>query len=609
MPTVISLDSETYYDKECSVKTLNADCYTRHPKWNCYMVSASDGETHWAGPPAEFNWEVLRGATVVSHNSYFDEAMVAGMQRDGKIPADLGIDDWFCTANLSAYLSGRRSLANAAEFFYGEKPSKAMRNYMEGRSWEDAIKEGRSQELLDYAKEDARLCVNLWNDHSSKWPEWERKVARITTNSGKKGVKIDVPLLRKYIEACHQAVYDCEQAIPWVKHGEKPTSPKAMAEECRRLGIECSPVKSNDEDGYTAWDTKYSPIYPWVKAVGDWRSVNNVLTTLKTIPNRLRDDDSIEASLKYFGAHTGRWSGEGGINFQNFRKEPLKCGDVEVDVRRLIVPRPGKKMIASDLAQIEPRVSAWLCGNHELLAMMAGGMSIYEAFARTTGQWSGGDLKKENKDLYQLLKIQVLGLGYGCGWEKFITIAAGYGMELTQERSKEIVTDFRSRNLLLTGKGHDGEPLGLWKQLENSFKRSVADGEFKIGLPSGRDLTYRKVKRSLQVRSGPDDEIIKDIVTSAEVLKTDRIMRIGLYGGLLCENLVQAAARDVFAYHLVELAEQGLPPLFTSHDEWVGEVDEDVTARDIEEIMSKAPPWMPGLPVGAEAKEMPYYLK
>jgi hypothetical protein len=123
----------------------------------------------------------------------------------------------------------------------------------------------------------------------------------------------------------------------------------------------------------------------------------------------------------FISKQTGRWSGDAGVNFQNMRKKPLfinESGQMEtnearinaaieekeetgqypawvlhaIDFRAIVIPRPGKKMILSDLAQIEPRVLAYLCGNKELLEKIRGGLGVYEAFARTnmgfTGEWN-----------------------------------------------------------------------------------------------------------------------------------------------------------------------------------------------------------------------------
>jgi len=74
--------------------------------------------------------------------------------------------------------------------------------------------------------------------------------------------------------------------------------------------------------------------------------------------------------------------------------------------------------------------------------------------------------------------------------------------------------------------------------------------------------------------------------------------------------MIQAFARDVFAQQLLELDNTpGIDTLFSSHDEAILEADSHITENDVQSIMSKAPDWAPGLPVAAEAKEVPHYVK
>ena len=100
----------------------------------------------------------------------------------------------------------------------------------------------------------------------------------------------------------------------------------------------CPPVKSHDEEAYAEWEAKYGPTNPWITAVGAWRSINKLYQTFFTIKERLRDDDTLPFSLKYFGGHTGRWSGDARVNMQNMRKRPLVCNEhglLETDDKRV----------------------------------------------------------------------------------------------------------------------------------------------------------------------------------------------------------------------------------------------------------------------------------
>jgi hypothetical protein len=120
---------------------------------------------------------------------------------------------------------------------------------------------------------------------------------------------------------------------------------------------------------------------------------------------------------------------------QNMRKTPLYC-DTEgwlitdegrlaeinkskqlpsfvahvLDIRKLFCARPGRKLILSDLSQIEPRILAWLVNDEAMLAGLVAGQSPYDAHARATMNWKGGELKHEDKNLYSLAKPRVLGL-------------------------------------------------------------------------------------------------------------------------------------------------------------------------------------------------------
>jgi len=601
----ISFDTETFYDDECSVRTLGPSKYCRHPAWECYLISVCDGEETWVGSPQEFNWNALLDdstkSNLVSHNAAFDQAVDIELIRR-QIDTRWGAaKDWHCTANLSAYLSGHRALDAAVQHFYKQPVDKTLRSYMKGLRW-DQVPVDKKKAITEYARKDAYWCWKLWSDCSTQWPADEQALSRITIEQGRRGVTIDTELLAKYKVAAERELFDIQKTLPWIERGGKPTSPKCVAEECRKEGIACPPVKGDDEEGFAEWEKQFSPLYPWVAGVGNWRSVNKILKTLDTFKGRLRDDGTVEVLLKYFGGHTGRWAGDGGLNFQNFRKLPLMCAGLPLDMRALLVPRPGKKFIICDSAQIEPRVLAWLTDNQELLAMMRSGINIYEAYARQSGEWKGeGKLKDDDKKLYALKKVQVLQLGYQCGADRFRETAGSdaYGVVLSEAESIQAVECFRAQNPKI---------VGLWKQLDVAFKNSLG-GDFEMVLPSGRVMRYQNVKRTVVPRTQKDGTVKRDWAFTAQIVKSSRDVRIPFYGGMLTENLVQATARDVFAGQLLALDRAGFNVPFHSHDEAIVEVDLDVRPNDIKEIMSVCPDWLEGCPIAAEAVEAQRYVK
>jgi len=349
-------------------------------------------------------------------------------------------------------------------------------------------------------------------------------------------------------------------------------------------------------------------------------------------------------------SNTGRWSGDARINMQNMRKIPVFCNEFglmemndrrclvaldekdetgkfpdwvkyTLDFRALIVPRPGKKMILSDLRQIEPRVLAMIAGNKNFLDLVATGMSPYEAHARSTMKYSNlSKLEQTDPVMYKLAKARVLGLGFGCGWEKFITVAYNMArLDITKDDpefceepdingklrqvsgygkfSREIVTKYRADNPQI---------VDLWEKLDDAFKRSIGT-DFVMTLPSGRQMRYSEVKASLVIK--PDPETGKPR-KSWKYTALSNGNRKPFYGGKLTENLVQATARDIFAEQIVRMEDKdGWTNLFSSHDEAILEVDQSVTAKDVEHEMSYCPEWFKGCPIAAEAREVDHYLK
>jgi hypothetical protein len=616
---VLAIDYETYYDGEISVKTYGAGQYAAHPQCDVYMLSACDGTNTWVGHPRDFDWSVVdQYSGLVSYNAFFEDAMSnIALPRMG-IPFPTGKLPWCDASDLGAYLFGTTNLNATIKKVYGVSLDKATRNSMKGKSWAECPDKDR---MTEYARRDAYWAHKLWVDHAHLWPAKEQKISLHTRESSRRGVKVNVPLLRTYLAAAKQALFDVERQLPWVDElGEKPTGTKAIANQCRIAGIPCPPVKDKDEAGYIMWETTYAPRNPWILKVGQWRSVNKILGTLETMALRLRPDDTIESPTRYFGAcSTGRWSGDGGLNFHNFRKEPIECAGVLIDIRSLLIPRDGMKMFVADLSQIEPRCLNWMVGNEVMLSLMRQGMSPYEAFARANLGWKGGKLKDEDPAQYAMNKAMVLALGYQAGAERFIEMAAQYTdgkLQLTLEQSQEAVDKFRSSSPLLTDKES-----GMWYVLDREFKKSAnTDKNFEFELPSGRVMKYHGIRRGVRTRT--EDVEFKRIVNGEAIIERRKVPKKqfvyvvevdgrtkSVYGGLITENVTQAMARDVFAECYLALNDASLHVPFTVHDEAVIEAPMDTTVKDIEELMAVKPDWAPGLPVASEVQEVKHYLK
>lgn len=446
MSRVIAIDWETYYDKEVSVKTMGYYKYARDPRATRLLVSVCDGQESWAGHPRDFNFDAI-GAddTVLAHNLAFDQEEALGGQELGEFKiaglSPFGATNWHCTANMSAYLFNMRSLAEAVEEGLGIRVSKDVRSKAKGKTEADMRREGWWDDFVKYGANDAVLCWKLWAKHAHRWPAIERRLSQMTIEQGRYGVAIDVQALNDGIALLKRVIWQSEQRLPWVERGMKAGSPIGLAEECRKVGIPVRPVAEHEgEEAVDAWLEAYSLKYPFVTALKNLGRGKKMLSTLERIKMFLRDDGTATFSLKYCGAATRRWSGDAGWNLQNPNKDALfidtnlnfvfdrkriavlqekfqaqdkaigvfEDGIQFLDLRGLIVGRPGHKICAPDLSQIEPRVLNVLSGSERVTQLIREGYAIYEAHARETMGWTGGDLKTEDKKLYALAKARCL---------------------------------------------------------------------------------------------------------------------------------------------------------------------------------------------------------
>jgi DNA polymerase I-like protein with 3'-5' exonuclease and polymerase domains len=586
---IAAIDFETYYSKTHGVQTLGPVGYAQHPDTDIYMVSivTSDG-LEWVGDPMSEGcpWSEIAGAEWVSHNRSFDLAVFAALNP----PEEAWPKVWHCSADLCAYLGVKRDLKTASEILLGVKVDKAPRDKMKGKRWADVDLLQRD-EMLAYAFDDSRHCLAIWLGYSDQWPEWEQRLSRQTTRMGHQGVNVDTVAIEKAIKELQAQMADNGARIPWYNTTTdkgKPvplTSPKAVAAHCHNVGIDPPKSMAKDSEEFETWLTQYGDAHPFAEALGVQRSLNRTVEVLK----KMRDftvEGRMRYGLKYGGAHTLRWSGDGGLNLHNFPRK-TKGG---VDLRGMITPKPGHTFLNADYSQIEARVSLWIAEDTDQLKMIAGGVDVYEAHARRTmGYKDPRPMSEADPEGRQMAKVRVLGLGYGCGAAKFVAVAAAMGgVTLTPAEAKRVVTEFRRTNKGL---------VDWWDKLFKGLKLQRG-GTFQMTLPSGRVMEYFNV-------------------TNDQGWRCEMVRGAGLryvYGGLLFENLIQGIARDLLGHHLNLLEDLGgyYEPVLHIHDEFLFEVPEseaDAAKQQLEQTLTALPDWADGLPIEADVRQLDRYTK
>lgn len=280
------------------------------------------------------------------------------------------------------------------------------------------------------------------------------------------------------------------------------------------------------------------------------------------------------------------------------------------------------KLITSDLAQIEPRVGAWLVGDMEFLELISRKekpLSPYQAHAVLTMGWTGGNLKDEDPKKYDLAKARLLALGFGAGWEKLIVMTKAMGIDLTADDPEfvEVADPLTGETKKISGYGQyarqvvkdyrDSNPktVAAWAALENGFRRSIG-GDFDLRLPSGRLMRYEAIRAETRIELDKETKKPRRRTVFTACIGGKRVIT---YGSKLFENAVQATAREIFMYHVLKLHEAGFTMLLGIYDEALIECSPDRDVAEVKAIMSQTPPWIAGCPVSADAREVERYCK
>ena len=627
---LVGVDFESHYTSKYSVKEMGVYAYVHDPRFHAYLVSVSDGVMTCVCEPERFPWDTIDGREWVSHNRDFDRAVLRRLQiTDRRLQTKAGglagmprPTQWHCTAGLCAYLQYSRDLAGAVLEVFGVEVSKEQRVKSKGRHAQKQL--WIENDDLAYAAGDAEWCLALWQELSGQWPAHERRLFELTSAMGERGLPMDWETVDTNIHDLNALVTSLSGALPW---SPALSIPKFQAA-CELTGVPAPKSTAVGDTEFMQWLEAHgdSDAATWVRHMQRIRSANRTAKVLESMQARRMKGvsghhamvtwerekggrkcgdrsafaeataDRMAYELKYFGASTGRWAGGGGLNLQNLNRTESEG----VDLRKMIAAPAGKLLAVVDYSQIESRVILYLAGDQATLEMYRQNpdADAYEVHARATMNYSEVESLKDycertGSNLRNLAKARVLGLGFGCGPDKFIVVAKTMaGLDLTDGESRRIVREFRDSNPLI---------VSLWQRLNDAC--AACDGsDYVLPLPCtqydgslGRYLYYRDVvadKRGIECTVGGE--------------------RVRVYGGLLAENWTQATARDVMASAWLRCAAAGFVPILSVHDELVFEVDE-LHARDqlrqIQQIMEQPLAWAPGLPLKADGKIMKFYSK
>ena len=612
---LITLDFETYYTKEFGFSRLTTEEYIRDPRFEVIgvAVQVEDGEPEWFSGDREslrkwlwkFDW---KNSMVLAHNTLFDGAILHW--HFGITPAVFL--DTLCMARAIHGVDAGGSLAKlATRYQVGEKGTEV--NDAIGKARLDFTPEDLEQ-YGEYCKNDVRLTYDLFNIMSKGFPMEELKLIDMTLRMFTHPLLyVDQETLTERLTDLlseksellgslkEQLKCDTEEEVR-DKMSSNPKFAKVLESFNIIVPLKKSPTTGKEvpalakkDEGFIALTEHEDTFIQHLCAVR--------LGTKSTLEEKRierfmeigkRNKGMMPIPLKYYGAHTGRWSGTDKINFQNLPSRDVK----KKALKKAIVPPDGYMVINSDSSQIEARVLPWLAGQDDVVKQFADGEDVYSVFATEV---YGRPISKKDPTERFVGKTCILGLGYGTGALKLqhtLSTSQPVSVKLDEEECKRIVGVYRDKNDKVVDLWGEADRM-LNQMLNGNITKPLQFGKHAcvfydndgIILPNNMRIRYTNIRR-------------EDIDGKSQIVYDSRKGTISIWGGAVVENVVQALARIVVGAQMVEINDTYRVAL-TVHDAAVvvipdDEVDEAINL--ITGLMSKPPAWADGLPVACEAK-------
>ncbi|WP_347460966.1 DNA polymerase [Acinetobacter sp. ANC 7454] len=687
MQNELFLDLETY--NETPIKN-GTHAYAENAEVMIFAWALNDGEVHvedlTAGPMSKELVSLLKDQSVklIAHNSGFDRTVL----HHAMPQYDLKIERWEDTMVQALSHSLPGSLDALCEIFQidqdkaKDKAGKQLiqlfckprpKNSKERRATRETHPE-KWAEFLAYAKNDILAMRELrkkmpkWNYRNSELALWH-----LDQKINDRGVCIDTDLVQSAMEAVEKAQKVLAKQTKEMTNGEveAATQRDAMLKHILNVhGVSLPDMQKSTLERRLNDDSL--PL-----AVRELIAIRLQASTTSTAKYKAlslgtNSDGRLRGTLQFNGAsRTGRWAGRL-FQPQNLPRPNLKqkdidfgiealkadCADLFVEnvmeltssaIRGCIQAPEGKKLVITDLSNIEGRGLAWLAGeewkNQAFRDFDNGtGHDLYKLAYSKSFNVPPESVDKEQR---QVGKVQELALGYEGGVGAFLTFAAAYGLDLDlmAEQAIDGIDSGVMNEAIRAWEWHKKErrnTFGLKKNtwlVCDSFKRSwryahpnisawwselkntaisaltnpgkaypcrkvvmMKKGNWLlIKLPSGRFLCYPGARAEADGR----------ISYMGNNQYTRKWERLYTYGGKLAENITQAFSRDVLAYNMPKIESEGYEIVLSVHDEVITETPDspEFSNEHLSKLLAANPEWAIDLPLAAAGFESYRYKK
>ena len=612
---VVTVDFETYFDVDYTLRKMNTSTYVRHEQFKAHMAGVKIGNRPAKVLSGKKMYDALKAIDwtthyLLCHNTAFDGLILS--HHFGVVP-HMYLDTLSMARGLHSNDIGA-GLDEVAHYYgVGNKIPDVLGASKGVRDLDKALYD----KMAEYCAEDVRLTFEIFKQMLVCFPASELRLVHHTISMFCDPIlKVDIPRVEKELA---REIKAKEDLLVSVSGGETDlekarkviASNESFADLLRAEGItpptKISPTTRKEVYAFAKTDLDFTSLseHPSERV----RNLVDARLAVKSTIGETRAGRFLEAGkngwslpvlLNYYGAHTGRWSAGNKMNMQNLPRG----GELRLSI---LAPR-GSRLVVADSGQIEARVNAWVSEQTDLLDAFAAQSDtsptdVYTKFASTI---YGREITKADKLERFIGKVCVLGLGYSMGPAKLQTTLAlgtmGPPVFLELDMCKKIVNLYRRMNFKI---------VAFWKRCEAMLDDMITgtEGAYKclrwekecIWLPNGMRLKYPGLRCDVGENGFKEYSYLR------------KGIRVKVYGGLLCENIVQALARIIIGDQFLELADgHNYRIATTTHDELVA-CTKTATAKKcfntMIKVMTTPPDWCRDLVLSAEGGWAENYSK
>ena len=488
---IITLDFETYFDDDYTLKKLTTEAYVRDARFRAHGcgVKGSGKHTWWLNEPEFRDWTTKQDwsqTAVLCHHAHFDGLILS--HHYGVRPAL-----WLDTLSMARALIGNHlsvSLESLAAHF-GLAAKTVPYDRMKGKQWAE-MPPDLQRELADGCLHDCELTYNIFCRLSNSFPHAEYALVDSTVRMFVEPVLVGdtnklvaiweqeaaerAAILRE-LRVTKKELNSSEKFAALLRaEGEEPETKPGKPKEIKGPDGEIT-YEPRQIYAFAATDDYMRSLLehdsPRIRALAEARvaAKSNIIQTRSERLGWMSTRGAMCVYLAYAAAHTTRWGGGDSLNWQNF---PRDSGLGEA-----VCAPAGHVAVIADASQIECRLLLKVAGQENKVQEFRDGIDVY---CKQASSFYGFEVNaKDHPDERQSGKIVKLQSGFGSGGPKIAATLRKRGCPCTDKEGDKWKNAYR---------GDHPRVVDLWYEADMVLAKLAAGMTF-----TWRDIVEVRNKR------------------------------------------------------------------------------------------------------------------